>query len=156
MAKQDAIAPQREPRPEWRYLDRLSSRTEDGREAAFQSYLETTVAYFKTVEAAGDTPWFSTVEERSELYMRRFERPAPPEGVPVRALAEIRGDAATTTTDHLTYEEIEHCSTAASATTVGADTSPRTAAHATSRSPGSNRSTGTASQADAAHRPALV
>ena len=61
------VLEQKEPRPEWSYWDRPSSRTEDGREAAFQLYLETTAPYFAVVESNGGKPWFGSVEERREL-----------------------------------------------------------------------------------------
>jgi hypothetical protein len=75
----------------------LTTHDLDEREAAFQSYLATTVHYFETVEAAGDKPWFDSVEERRELFMRRYQKPDPPEGVPARTLAEIRGSTPITT-----------------------------------------------------------
>jgi hypothetical protein len=33
--------------------------------------LEISEAYFEAVEANGDTPWFKSLDERRELYMRR-------------------------------------------------------------------------------------
>ncbi|AQT81378.1 hypothetical protein B1R94_22175 [Mycolicibacterium litorale] len=61
---------------------------EDEREAAFQSYLESTVNYFAAVEAAGAAPWFEDpvklaklgitttdpTEARRELFYRRYAR----------------------------------------------------------------------------------
>jgi hypothetical protein len=73
-----------DPQPLWR------AQAEGEREAAFQAFLERTIPYFEKVEAEGDEPWFSTVEERRTLFMKRFSRPAPP--MPLKSLAEIRGD----------------------------------------------------------------
>jgi hypothetical protein len=65
-----------EPQPK-RQLDRASARTPEDREEAFQRYLESSVPYFEAVEAKGDTPWFGSVEERRELYMRRHQPMTP-------------------------------------------------------------------------------
>jgi hypothetical protein len=54
--------------------------TDDEREAAFQRHLESTVNYFAAIEAAGDKPWFSSVEERRELFMRRYKTHTHPRG----------------------------------------------------------------------------
>jgi len=59
------------PEPQPKRLDRPSARTAEQREAAFERYIETSAPYFAAVEANGDKPWFSSVEERRELYMRR-------------------------------------------------------------------------------------
>lgn len=59
------------------WLDRPSARTPEEREAAFQRYLELSAPYVAAIEAAGDEPWFSSVEERRELYMHRH-RPMSP------------------------------------------------------------------------------
>lgn len=54
------------------------TNSEAHREAAFQRYLESKVAY--NAKAAGDEPWHSNdTEARRELFMRRYTRPAPPE-----------------------------------------------------------------------------
>jgi hypothetical protein len=88
MDNQDLAEPQRELRRGW---DRPSARNEAEREERYQQYLETSAPYFAEVEAAGDKPWFSTDDERRELFYRRHIRPEPPAGIPVRTLAEIRG-----------------------------------------------------------------
>jgi hypothetical protein len=47
--------------------------TEDGREAAFQLYLERSAPYVAAIEAAGDEPWHSgDIDRRRELFMRRY------------------------------------------------------------------------------------
>jgi hypothetical protein len=65
-----------EPQPKHR-LDRPGARTPEDREAAFQRYLEISAPYFAKVEAEGDTPWFKSLDERRELFMRRH-RPMTP------------------------------------------------------------------------------
>lgn len=71
-------------------LWRATAPPDADREAAFQRCLETTVAYFAAVEANGDTPWFNSIGERRELFMRRFQRPAPPADMPApRNLKEL-------------------------------------------------------------------
>jgi hypothetical protein len=50
----------------------LRASTPEDREAAFQVYLENSVPYFEVVEAAGDKPWFNSVDERRERFMRRY------------------------------------------------------------------------------------
>lgn len=61
------------------------------RERAFLDYVKHTEPYYEAVEAAGDRPWFSSLEERRELFMRRYTRPEPPEGL-FNDLDTIRGD----------------------------------------------------------------
>lgn len=43
------------------------------REAAFQSYLEASEPYFAKVAENGEQPWFSSPEERRELFYRRYK-----------------------------------------------------------------------------------
>jgi hypothetical protein len=62
------------------------------RTASFEAYLEHSAPYFAKVEAAGDRLWFSSAEQRRELFMRRHRRPEPPASVPTRTHAEIRGE----------------------------------------------------------------
>lgn len=47
-------------------------------EAAFQRYLELSAPYVAAIEAAGDEPWHKCdIEARRELFMRRYQQPAP-------------------------------------------------------------------------------
>ena len=46
-------------------------------EAAFQRYLEVSAPYFEAVAANGDMPWFSSVEQRRELFYRRYKSVTP-------------------------------------------------------------------------------
>lgn len=66
------------------------NRTSD-RERAFLEYVEHTKPYYQAVEAAGDEPWFDSLEERRELFMRRYTKPSPPEDL-FNDLDTIRGD----------------------------------------------------------------
>lgn len=62
-------------------------------EAAFQRYIESTVAYNAKIVADGDEPWHEgDLEARRELFMRRYSRPAPPIGL-TNDLRQIRGAA---------------------------------------------------------------
>lgn len=65
--------------------------SEAEREAAFQRYLESTVAYNAKIVADGDEPWHGgDIEARRELFMRRYNRPASPGFLPnVPNLKEI-------------------------------------------------------------------
>jgi hypothetical protein len=74
------------------HLDRASARTPEEREAAFQRYMELSAPYFAKVEAEGDQPWWTTEDERRELFFKRWTRPASPAGMPRMSLAEIRGE----------------------------------------------------------------
>lgn len=52
------------------------------REAAFQSWWETHgQPYQDAVLERGGTPWTLDIDERRDLWMRRYTRPAPPEGL---------------------------------------------------------------------------
>jgi hypothetical protein len=83
MAKQDLDPPQRASRPDWSYWDRPSARTDAEREAAFQRYIASAQNYFVTVESNSDKPWFDSIEERRELWFRRYQRPSPPAGLSI-------------------------------------------------------------------------
>lgn len=62
--------------------ERPSARTPEEREAHFQNWL---------VHARFKTPWFESVDELRERFMRRYTRPDPPEGMePIRSLAAIQ------------------------------------------------------------------
>lgn len=91
--------------------------TTDDAEVAFQAYVEASEPYFAKVEADGDTAWFNDparlaglgiestgLEARRDLFMRRYTRPEPPAGIPVRTVAEIR--CAHRATKPTTTEEI--------------------------------------------------
>lgn len=75
------------PPPLWTFDP--ADRSIHEREAAFQRYLEQTANYFAAVVERGDSPWFSSQEERREFWFRRFRRPDPPEGL-FTDLADIR------------------------------------------------------------------
>ena len=76
------------------------------REERYQGYLESTVQYFAVVEFNGGKPWFSSVEERRDLWFRRYERPEPRAGIPLMSLAEIRGDHRWTPAEPTQIKEI--------------------------------------------------
>jgi hypothetical protein len=57
----------------------MRALTEAEREEAFQRYLELSAPYVAAIEAAGNQPWFGSVEERRELFMRRHTNPKPPQ-----------------------------------------------------------------------------
>ena len=60
--------------PKWTYhADRPSIRSDAEREEHFQAWLAKTEPYFAAIEAAGDQPWFDSVEQRRELFMRRYK-----------------------------------------------------------------------------------
>lgn len=67
------------PTPVWRIdpADRIAY----DREAAFASYVERSEPYFAAIAANGGTPWFSSLDERRDLFMRRYSRPAPLAGL---------------------------------------------------------------------------
>lgn len=65
------------------------------REAEFQRYLENKKAYDARIIENGDIlrkPWFETIDQQRELFMRRYIRPAPPAGIPSKTLVQIRGE----------------------------------------------------------------
>ena len=66
------------------------------REAAFQRHLAHREAYNAAIIERGDVPkepWHGgDIEVQRELFMRRYDRPAPPDGLS-NSLNEIRGAA---------------------------------------------------------------
>lgn len=54
-------------------LDRASARTPEEREEHYQRYLELSEPYFANVKAEGGTPWWSSEDERRELFMQRYQ-----------------------------------------------------------------------------------
>jgi hypothetical protein len=58
------------------------------REAAYARYLDLSEPYFAKVEAEGDTPWWSSEDERRALFMKRFTRPTPPAGLTIPDIKE--------------------------------------------------------------------
>lgn len=94
--------------PLWRRTDPEAERRED----AFQRYLGSKVEYEKAITANGDVPWWEDdakvhdleqagltgiadaddIERRRALFMRRYAKPQPPANIPLKNLAEIRGD----------------------------------------------------------------
>jgi len=78
-----------------RHFERASARTEAEREEHFQHWLaKYGQPYSDAVIAAGDQPWWTTVDERRELFMRRYCKPEPPSSVRFRTLAQVRGEVA--------------------------------------------------------------
>lgn len=61
------------------------------REAAFDDYIEKSGAQFEELESDGGTPWFSSDDERRELWFRRYA-PKSTTTMPLLTAAEIRGD----------------------------------------------------------------
>lgn len=94
--------------PLWRRTDPEADR----REARFQQYLDSKVEYAKAITANGDVPWWEDadklsalekvgltgiaegddIDRRRRLFERRYHRPDPPASIPIKSLAEIRGD----------------------------------------------------------------
>lgn len=71
-----------ERKPEWLYwANRASMLDEDGRDEAYSRYVDLSEPYFEKVAENGGTPWWSSDIERRELYDRRYQRPAAPEGL---------------------------------------------------------------------------
>lgn len=70
----------------------MSIRNRDEqREAAFQQYVAATENYNAAIAAAGDEPWHGgDIDTRRELWMRRYQKPAPPVGL-TNDLSVIRG-----------------------------------------------------------------
>ncbi|WP_083654437.1 hypothetical protein [Mycobacterium sp. GA-1841] len=65
----------------------------DEREEAFQRYVEASENYNAAIIESGDQPWHGgNIERRRELYLRRYQRPQPPQGLPPVSLAVIRGE----------------------------------------------------------------
>jgi hypothetical protein len=64
-----------EPQPKWTFhVDRPSACTEAEREEHFQAWLDKFgQPYTDAVIEAGDTPWTTDVEQRRELFMRRYK-----------------------------------------------------------------------------------
>ncbi len=84
----------------------MTAPTAEAREAEFQQFLVDKQPYFQVVRDAGDVPWFEDpvklarlgitstgVDARRELFMRKFQRPEPPNGLHTN-LSDIRGDYA--------------------------------------------------------------
>jgi hypothetical protein len=78
----DDQEPDPQPAPTF-HLDRASRRTEAEREEHFLFWwLKYGEPYQAAVIAAnGDTPWTTDLDERRELFARRYERPEPPKGL---------------------------------------------------------------------------
>ncbi|UJL26839.1 hypothetical protein HZU38_17940 [Mycolicibacterium vanbaalenii] len=70
----------REVRPDPGYhRDRPSARTEEERLEHFEHwYAKRGAPYAAAVREAGAEPWTDSMDERRELWMRRYTRPAPP------------------------------------------------------------------------------
>lgn len=61
------------------HADRASARSLEERAAHFEHWWETRGApYAEAVREAGDEPWTDSLAERRALWMRRYQRPAPP------------------------------------------------------------------------------
>lgn len=92
MAKQDMNPQQWDKRPDRIYwIARGSLSTPEEREDRYQRYLKHSEPYFGKVIANGDEPWFTSLEERRELFMRRYQRPEPPASIRLKTLDQIRG-----------------------------------------------------------------
>ncbi|MFZ3294217.1 MAG: hypothetical protein WA622_27080 [Mycobacterium sp.] len=60
------------------HLDRPSHRTPAERLEHFEHWWDKHgEPYHAAVIANGDTPWTADLDERRELFMRRYDRPAP-------------------------------------------------------------------------------
>ncbi len=76
------------PRATGAFADHFRAKTPEAREAAFQAYLDRSAPYFEKVRENGNQPWFLTEDERRVLFMARYDRPQPPEGIPpIQSLA---------------------------------------------------------------------
>jgi hypothetical protein len=75
------------------HLDRPSTRTPEERLDHFdQWWAKAGDPYQAAVIEAGGIPWTTDVDERRALWARRYQRPDPPAAIPLRTLAEIRGE----------------------------------------------------------------
>jgi hypothetical protein len=74
------------------HLDRASRRTEAERDEHFlfwwAKYGE---PYQAAVIANGDTEWTAHLDERRELFMRRYQRPEAPEGLSIPTIGSGTG-----------------------------------------------------------------
>lgn len=81
--------------PLWR--QRAAEGEAAQREAAFQEWWDTRGQHYEAAVIANDgTPWTTSIEERRELFMRRYDRPEPPEGLftdPRQAETRVAGSA---------------------------------------------------------------
>jgi hypothetical protein len=76
------------------HLDRPSARSPEERRAHFDNWWSKLgEPYQAAVIEHGDTPWTADLDERRELFLRRYERPAAPATAPIKNLAEIRRSA---------------------------------------------------------------
>ena len=77
-------APTREVRPDPKYhTDRPSARTAEERRKHFEHWLaKYGEPYAQAVRDAGDEPWTDDVDERWQLWQRRYRRPEPPANLP--------------------------------------------------------------------------
>ncbi|WFS15174.1 hypothetical protein [Rhodococcus aetherivorans] len=74
------------------YPECIRARTDQERGEAFLVYLERSVPYFAAVEERGGKPWFGSEDERRDLFLRRYSRPAPPAGMePIKSLSDLEG-----------------------------------------------------------------
>lgn len=66
------------------HQDRASARTDAEREAHFEHWwAKYGEPYQAAVIANGDTPWTADVDERRELFMRRYLNPEAPKGLSI-------------------------------------------------------------------------
>lgn len=72
-----------------RNYERPGARSAEEREQHYRDWLKRSEAYFQAIADAGDAPWFGSDTERRELFFRRYTRPAPPDGMPLRNLGEF-------------------------------------------------------------------
>ncbi|BBY62189.1 hypothetical protein [Mycolicibacterium helvum] len=78
MTENEYNEPSRDPLWKQASTDRESAE----REAAFLTWWETHgQPYEAAVIANGDTPWTADIEQRRELFMRRYQRSEPPKGL---------------------------------------------------------------------------
>lgn len=74
---------------------RASARTPAEREEHYRDWRERHDAYLSAVADNGGVPWTHDEDERRDLFFRRYQRPAPPQGLS-NNLTEIRREPVTT------------------------------------------------------------
>lgn len=85
------------------YADRASARTPEDRLAHFEQWWITNgQKYEAAVIADGSEPWTDSMDERLAVWMRRYERPAPPNLPLIRSVRDQHRQA-NPTTDERSY-----------------------------------------------------
>ena len=71
------------------FTEYMRARSPEDQRAAFSAYAERHEPYVQAIREGGGHIWWTDDEEREELFLRRYQRPAAPAGMPEKSLAEI-------------------------------------------------------------------